>query len=227
MNRNQIQNMLNRQANQKNVNEEYEGNLAKMKGIYKEVQENMLKYADTYRQEISTNKEARAKFNNLCQDMGIDPVVSKKNIFGNVFGDYYNEVAVQILRLCEKTKSTNGGLIKIADLVKIYNRTYPKNQIEQEDVVKAQEKIKNLGTGCQIIRNTFISTVPFELNPDTEKLIEIAEKQGYVTRPMIKDQLSWDMQRIEMAFSTLVQEGMVWVDKQTEDGEWRFYFPNI
>ena len=126
-----------RHHNRENMEEEYRKNLERMKGIYKELQDNMLRYAGDYRKEISTNKEARAKFNHLCQEIGIDPVVSKKNMFGNVFGDYYNEVAVSILRLCEKTKSTNGGLIKIQDLVNIYNRTYPNNQITKDDILKA------------------------------------------------------------------------------------------
>ena len=225
--RRDLMNQMNRKANRANVDQEYANNLAKMKAIYKEVQENMLKYADTYRQEISTNKDARAKFNNLCQDMGIDPVVSKKNIFGNVFGDYYNEVAVQILRLCEKTKSTNGGLIKISELVNIYNRTYPQNTIAHEDILKALEKIKNLGHGCQIVKKNFICTVPFEQNNDSEKLIELAEKNGYVSKPMVQSKYSWDMDRVELSLTTQVQEGMVWVDKQSEDGEFRYYFPNI
>ena len=225
--RRDLMNQMNRKANRANVDQEYANNLAKMKAIYKEVQENMLKYADTYRQEISTNKDARAKFNNLCQDMGIDPVVSKKNIFGNVFGDYYNEVAVQILRLCEKTKSTNGGLIKISELVNIYNRTYPQNTIAHEDILKALEKIKNLGHGCQIVKKNFICTVPFEQNNDSEKLIELAEKNGYVSKPMVQSEYKWDVDRVELSLTTQVQEGMVWVDKQSEDGEFRYYFPNI
>ena len=225
--RRDLMNQMNRKANRANVDQEYANNLAKMKAIYKEVQENMLKYADTYRQEISTNKDARAKFNNLCQDMGIDPVVSKKNIFGNVFGDYYNEVAVQILRLCEKTKSTNGGLIKISELVNIYNRTYPQNTIAHEDILKALEKIKNLGHGCQIVKKNFICTVPFEQNNDSEKLIELAENNGYVSKPMVQSKYKWDTDRVELSLTTQVQEGMVWVDKQSEDGEFRYYFPNI
>jgi ESCRT-II complex subunit VPS22 len=170
-----------------------------MKMIYKDLQQNLLKYADNYRKEISTNKEARAKFSNLCQEMGIDPVVSKKSMWGNIFGDYYNEVAVQILRLCEKTKSTNGGLIKIKELVSIYNRTYPQNCITSDDVIKCLAKIKDLGTGCQIVRGNFISTVPFELNEDNEKLIELAEKKGHVSSKMIHQEYGWVRTRIELA----------------------------
>lgn len=107
--RNRMMQNVEAESRQEQVQHEYEKNLTRMREIYKNFQTNLTKYAEKYQHEIATNREARAKFNNLCQDMGIDPVVSKKNMWGNLFGDFYNSLAVQILRICEKTKSTNGG----------------------------------------------------------------------------------------------------------------------
>jgi len=45
------------------------------------------------------------------------------------FSDFYNQISVQILRICEKQREFNGGLMKIDELVKIFNSNYPKNPI--------------------------------------------------------------------------------------------------
>ena len=96
-------------------------------------------------------------------------------MWGNL-GDFYNQISVQILRICEKQRELNGGLMRIDELVKIFNANYPKNQIVKEDVVKAVNSLSKLGTGCRIVNDQFISTVPFELSNDQMLLISFAEK---------------------------------------------------
>jgi hypothetical protein len=97
-------------------------------------------------------------------------------MWGNL-GDFYNQISVQILRICEKQRELNGGLMRIDELVKIFNANYPKNQIEKDDVVKAVNSLHRLGTGCSLV-GEFISTVPFELSNDQMLLISFAEKVG-------------------------------------------------
>lgn len=96
-------------------------------------------------------------------------------MWGNL-GDFYNQISVQILRICEKQREFNGGLMRIDELVKIFNANYPKNQIIKEDVLKAVNSLSKLGTGCRIVHDQFISTVPFELSNDQMLLISFAEK---------------------------------------------------
>ncbi len=66
--------------------------------------------------------------------------------------------------------------MRIDELVKIFNLNYPKNQISREDVLKAVNSVSRLGTGCRIVNDQFISTVPFELSNDQMLLIGFAEK---------------------------------------------------
>ncbi len=129
--------------------------------------------------QIKNNKEVRAKFNAICNRIGIDPIVSKRSMWGN-FSDFYNQLTVQILRICEKQREINGGLMKIDEVVKIYNQNYPKNPIGRDDVLKSVSTIGKLGTGCKIIHERYISTVPFELSSDQLILLKLAEGVDYV-----------------------------------------------
>ena len=56
--------------------------------------------------------------------------------------------------------------MKIDELIKIYNANYPKNHIDRDDVLKAVSSLSKLGTGCKIVAERYISTVPFELSSD-------------------------------------------------------------
>jgi ESCRT-II complex subunit VPS22 len=115
-----------------------------------------------------------------------------------MLGDFYNQISIQILRICEKTKDLNGGLLKITELISIFNRTYPNNQIERSDVIKAVANIEKLGTGCKIIDNKYISTVPFELSNDQIFLMKMSERTGYVSLT-IATQNGWSKDRFDLA----------------------------
>ena len=51
-----------------------------MKKIFSVLKDNLSKYSETYGQEIKNNKEVRSKFNIICNQIGIDPVVSKSRL---------------------------------------------------------------------------------------------------------------------------------------------------
>ena len=93
-----------------------------MRKIYEDLKQNLSQYSSQYEGQIRNNKDARAKFVSICNKIGIDPIVSKRSMWG-MLGDFYNQISIQILRICEKTKDTNGGLIKIDDLLLIFNRS--------------------------------------------------------------------------------------------------------
>ena len=99
-----------------------------MKEIFARLKSNLSQYSEKYSEEIKNNKEMRGKFNAICNRIGIDPIITKKSMWGN-FSDFYNQVSVQILRICEKQREYTGGLMRIDDLVRIFNANYPKNQI--------------------------------------------------------------------------------------------------
>ena len=44
--------------------------------------------------------------------MGINPIVGKKNIFSSLgFGDFYNQLFMAILDICQKQRKLNGGIM--------------------------------------------------------------------------------------------------------------------
>ncbi len=217
-----------------------ETKVTEMRKIYDVLKENMNKYSSQYESEIRNNKVVRAKFINICNKIGIDPIVSKRSMWG-MLGDFYNQISIQILRICEKTKEYNGGLIKIDDLIQIFNRTYPSNQIDKSDVQKALNNISMLGNGCKIVDGTYISTVPFELSNDQVSLMKMAAQSGFVSENVAKN-AGWTVDRFSLAIvnffgldldiltpeqKKMLQEGLVWADKQTEDGIPRYYFPDF
>lgn len=190
---------------------------------------NLAKFSEKYGEDIRQNKEKRAKFNQLCNQIGIDPIQSKKSMWGKL-GDFYNQLSVQILRICEKQRELNGGLMRIEELVKIFNLNYPKNQITKEDVYKSVENLSKLGTGCKVVNGVYISTVPFELSQDQMILMKLAEQRGYVNQRIAKDN-GWTEDRFEHCIvklfyqKQLTSDGLVWADKQAEDKIPRYYFP--
>lgn len=115
-----------RQKRQQKLSSANEDKMAQMHKIYNDLKLNMNKYSKQYENQIRNNKDVRAKFINICNKIGIDPIVSKRSMWG-MLGDFYNQISIQILRICEKTKELNGGLLKIDDLLTIFNRTYPSN----------------------------------------------------------------------------------------------------
>ena len=44
-----------------------------------------------FKNDINKNPELREKFSQLCNNMGIDPIMGRKNLFTDLgFGDFYN-----------------------------------------------------------------------------------------------------------------------------------------
>lgn len=66
--------------------------------------------------------------------------------------------------------------MKIDELIKIYNANYPKNHIGRDDVLKAVSSLSKLGTGCKVVGDRYISTVPFELSSDQQVLLKLSEQ---------------------------------------------------
>lgn len=67
-----------REARQNLLSNAYDEKLKKMREIYGNLKQNMTKYSSEYESEIRNNKQIRAKFINICNKIGIDPIVSKQ-----------------------------------------------------------------------------------------------------------------------------------------------------
>lgn len=176
--------------------------ITQMKTIFEVLKDNLARYSEKYGEEIRQNKDKRAKFNQICNRIGIDPIVSKKSMWGK-FSDFYNQLSVQILRICEKQREYNGGLMKVDEIVTIFNRSYPGNQITREDVFKSVDTLSKLGTGCKIVNNQYVSTVPFDLSQDQVILIKMAENAGYVSKAVASLQ-GWDEGRFDISIVDII-----------------------
>jgi len=64
--------------------------------------------------------------------------------------------------------------------------------------VKAVQNIEVLGSGCKILDNTYVSTVPFELSNDQVFLMKLSEQNGYVDAKVSK-QSGWAESRFDLA----------------------------
>eukprot|EP01017_Pseudomicrothorax_dubius_P005086 TRINITY_DN1119_c0_g1_i7.p1 TRINITY_DN1119_c0_g1~~TRINITY_DN1119_c0_g1_i7.p1 ORF type:complete len:203 (-),score=39.50 TRINITY_DN1119_c0_g1_i7:147-755(-) len=197
-----------------------------MKVIYKDFQANLSRFAEQYRNEINRNTEFREKFNRLCLEMGVDPLVSRRTMWSGLgFGEFYNQLAQKVLDICNKHRSVNGGIMKITDIITYYNRNN-REPISKYDVTAALQTMNKLGTGCSILRNEYVCTVPFSLSDDSQELMNVAEEVGYVSARVMQEKRRWEVDRFEAKIRVLVQEGLVWVDRQAGSDGPRYYFPS-
>lgn len=88
-----------------------------MKQIFEVMQQSLNQYSQGYSSEISSNKEIRARFNQICNKMGIDPIVSKFSYkkAKDQFGEEYSEISTiksqyKFFEFVKNKKSLMGGL---------------------------------------------------------------------------------------------------------------------
>lgn len=95
-----------------------------------------------------------------------------------------------------------------------------------EDILRAVDKIKVLGSGFRVVRvghKSFIVSVPMEINQDHEVLMDIAQTtNGKFTQEMLVRNLSWPEERFNRVLNELLKEVLVWIDSY--QGVDNFYF---
>ena len=62
--------------------------------------------------------------------------------------------------------------------------------------------------------------MPKELNIDQSSVLEAAQLLGYVSLSMLMLNLRWPRARAKTAIDDLVSEGMLWIDRQSEEVEY-------
>eukprot|EP00002_Diphylleia_rotans_P033492 TRINITY_DN7125_c0_g1_i7.p1 TRINITY_DN7125_c0_g1~~TRINITY_DN7125_c0_g1_i7.p1 ORF type:complete len:216 (-),score=44.28 TRINITY_DN7125_c0_g1_i7:146-793(-) len=170
---------------------------------------NLEDFAMKYKRQINEDPAFRMQFQKMCASIGVDPLASNKGFWAELlgFGDFYSELTVQVIQVCIATKSKNGGLIEISDLLKAIKKMRPStaHQVSEDDVERVVKKIKLLGNGYDILYigpKRFVQSVPCEFNTDHMEVLRIAEDTGYYTLSQLKTQLGWDDARIQ---TTMVQ----------------------
>ncbi|OQR70312.1 vacuolar-sorting protein SNF8-like [Tropilaelaps mercedesae] len=188
-------------------------------------------FAAKHAKAIQKDPEFRQKFQEMCANIGVDPLASSKGFWANLLGvgDLYYELAVQIIEICLATQHVNGGLISLTELLNRIRRGKNRGDISACDLLTAIKKIRVLGTGFQVIQTgpeTYVQSVARELSVDQSDAIQAGEKhRGMVSVSILHELYGWPAQRSVKVLNELLQENLLWLD--AAGGEDEYWFPAI
>lgn len=227
---------------QEKSNELAENQLAKLSEQMEVFRQYLQTFATKHRKAIRKDPEFRRQFQQMCAAVGVDPLQSSSNFWTKLLGvgDFYYELAIQIVEVCMATSHRTGGFIQLSELVKRVkaSRNVAKirsnsssDEIEEQDVLKAIEKLSVLGGGIRAIKSNdtyIIQSVPSELSMDSTVVMQQAQKNGgHVDINSLVRTLNWTQQRTEKILNEMVREGVVWLDKQAPGNNVWFWFPGL
>ncbi|KAK8780830.1 vacuolar-sorting protein SNF8 [Amblyomma americanum] len=192
-------------------------------------------FAASHKNDIRKNPQFRRQFQEMCATAGVDPLASSKGFWADMLGvgDFYYELGVQIIEVCLATSHRNGGLMSLEELrervTKSRSSAHRQEEITQDDLLRAVEKLKTLGKGFQLISvgsRYLVQSVPTELSLDHTNVIKHAGSTGYVSVESLVQELGWDSDRAQKALEDLLKEGLVWLDAQAQK-EYLYWFPGL
>ncbi|KAJ3335810.1 hypothetical protein HDU93_004382 [Gonapodya sp. JEL0774] len=205
--------------------------LETMKRMLQDLQVNLRKFADSHRKEILSSAEFRTKFQTMCDEIGIDPLASRKSAWSDLLGvsDFYYQLAVQCVDVCVRTRPQNGGLIDLEELRTRINKIRGREEeISYDDLQRAIRSLAPLGGGFQILsvgNRTLVQSVPAELSSDSGVAVTIAQANSgtFTLANLTTPPSSFHPARALSAADALVKSGSVWVDDQAPGGERVYY----
>ena len=172
-------------------------------------------------------------------------MASNKGFWADLLGvgDFYFELGIKVIQICLQTRSANGGIITLKELLsriqqlnagqaaknskkKIGSASSSNGiaEVSSEDLLRAIEKLEVLGKGfCVVPTNRrddpLILSVPMEVNRDHSELMTVAQDLGYVSEAMMRSLHGWTSERFDQCIGPLLQEGIVWGDEH--DGTYK------
>lgn len=185
---------------------------------------------------IRSDANFRQKFIEMCASLGVDPMSSNKTFSAKLgFGYFYTELGVQVLDVCMRTRSSNGGLIGLQDLTKriISLRGANSGGIDTEDILRAVRSLQLLDPAFSLVNisgTCMISSVPRELVKDHQEVLglELVRIQGCFSMSQLKQALGWPEPRCRDAVNFFLKEGILWHDNlSTSPPEQMYWFPSI
>jgi ESCRT-II complex subunit VPS22 len=191
-------------------------------------------FAKKHQSDIQDDPVFRQQFLQMCAPLGVDPLVSTKSFWAKTLGvgigDFYYELSVKVAEVCFATRSRNGGIMAVTEVIDMLNRnSKDKKQYNKGDISIAVKKLHTLGGGFRIItvgKSDMIVSVPTELDQDHMEIMTLAQDgQGCVTVDDVTQQLKWSEDRVERAITLLLQEGMAW--KDDFHGISFYWFPSV
>lgn len=198
---------------------------------------NLEEFATKHKSEIKKNPQFRKQFQEMCASIGVDPLASGKGFWSVLgIGDFYYELAVQIVEVCLATNYKNGGLIGLDELrtklIRARGKGKQHQEISKDDLLCAARKLKILGNGFTVVpvgRGQYmVQSVPGELSMDhTAVLQQVANSnQSFTSVSMLREKLGWEEDRAQKALDHMIEQGLAWIDLQ-EPSEKLYYFPSL
>lgn len=191
-------------------------------------------FAKNHKHEINKNPVFRRQFQEICLKVGVDPLASQKGFWAQLLGvgDFYYELAVQVIEVCLAAQARHGGLLSMGDLLsKVLQRRGAQSQpISEDDVQRAIQKVAVLGEGFKVLTVgsvRMVLSVPVEMNEDHIAILQAAQATAHISERECCAVLSFSPQRFSSAMQTLLDESIVWVDSQTSGGEPEYWFPTL
>jgi len=192
-------------------------------------------FATHHRADIRRDPRFRRAFQQMCASIGVDPLAGPRRggwweeALG--LGDWQSELGVQIVDVCVSTRERNGGLIELAELVRILCRLRGLDgrsdggggAITEEDVVRSIQALKVLGAGYEVLEfgsegagRKMVRSVPKELDADQMVVLAVAaEQRGRVDEEMLVRRNAWTVDRARAVLQNmLLRDGTCWLDEQ-------------
>jgi ESCRT-II complex subunit VPS22 len=196
---------------------------------------NLEQFAFKYKDEIKKDSNFRRQFQDMCATIGVDPLASSKGFWSDILGvgDFYYELAVQIIEICTSMEERTGGLIYLDQVTDKIRRTRSKfvNEVNEDDCKRAIKKLHIFGAAFTLVSMSngryMIQSLPEGMNVDHSEVLNIAEKNcGIVSYALALTELKWDPVRIENILISMVKEGIVWIDVNKNQQK-SYYFPSL
>ena len=221
-----------------------------MKSQFEVFKKGLSVFSRKYQKEIAKNPVLRAHFTKMCTKIGVDPLICKNKMFFSTtliisiyccssaskgfwtemlgIGDFYYELAVQIVEICFSMREETGGLIEMILLLKKLRvlRQKTSSEITEEDVERAIRTLEPFGSGYKIIKinqRSFVQSVPREFSQDQSVIMKkAAEKRGIIRFDDFKNE--WNEERFGRTIESLIGEGLIWIDLKSNQFYPDYYF---
>jgi len=192
-------------------------------------------FASKHKQDIIRDPQFRSKFNEMCSSIGVDPLASKKGLWGALgMGEFYYELGVQLVQLCLERRRDSGGLDRADELLVLLEkrRGAKAQKIDIHDIEQAVRNLQALGKSLEIITLPgegvkLVQSVPCELSRDHTTVIESARRTAHTSVPILMEEFAWPQTRASAAIEFLLDEGMAWVDAQNGAPFPLIWFPSL
>lgn len=219
-------------------NELAEAQLEQLSNQLEQFRANLEIFAAEHKQEIRKDPEFRKRFQDMCANIGVDPLASGKGFWSNMLdiGDFYYELGVQIVEVCMANQHKTGGLMELGEirqkLIKSRGKSQHHQDISLDDLLRATKKLKVLGTGFTVIQfksgRCLVQSVPGEMSLDQVSVLEQAEKSsGLITEEILIKNLRWDSERCHLILDQMLGSGQIWIDTQGNHGFSEYWVPSI